>query len=318
MKYNACIQGPGVSPEPLETEITIQREGLSAGSRFLDFADLAFLRPMNHRVFLDLLGGGTVEISMLGFSYDGFWEELILSFGNRSKEALFIEEDLVMQCEGEYALPADADGREESGRCLIALYPDAVCIMPQTSHAVRIPLCYTEEIVSEGYQLFLRMHSGAVYRVGKMGYDTEAFVERCMANAEKTKKKRKALLSGIALTEPFTRKGLFRTEDEKSFWQAGFGKGCCAVELFTDEKTATYLYRFQEEEIFVRNLEEAMEAVGTHREIIFMEEEELLKNPVYRMCVHRCPAVRFLRESSAGRIIHSASHGQKLTEFLST
>ena len=310
MKYTACMNAN-------EMEIRIEKEGIYTGPSFLDYAEISGIRPINHRIFLDLLNGETAEISMLGFSFDGFYEELLQCFGERSKEALFVEEELIMQCEGEYALPEDSEGAKEAGRCLIALYPDAVCILPQTSHAVRIPLAFTAGIDRQGYCLYLTMQSGDVYMVGKMGYDTEAFEERCRRQTEKTKKKRAQLTAQIALQEPFTQKGLFRTRDEENYWQAAYGGGGCAVELFTDEKTATYLYRAEEPDRFAHALEVAMEAVGTHREIIFMEEGELLKNPLYRMCVHRSKAVRFLRSLSEGRIIHTQSHAQKLNEFLS-
>ena len=117
MKYTACMNAN-------EMEIRIEKEGIYAGSSFFDYAEISGIRPISHRIFLDLLNGETVEISMLGFSFDGFYEELIQCFGERSKEALFVEEELIMQCEGEYALPEDPAGSKEAGRCMIALYPE--------------------------------------------------------------------------------------------------------------------------------------------------------------------------------------------------
>lgn len=38
-----------------------------------------------------------------------------------------------------------------------------------------------------------------------------------------------------------------------------------------------------------------MEAVGSHRELIFISDEQLNEKPLYRMAVHRSQAVRFLR-----------------------
>ena len=98
MKYQGHALGRDV-------ELSIQRGGLRLGDRFVDFADVAALRPVNHRVLVDLLDGSSVEISMLGFSFDGFWEDLLRSFGDRSLEALFVDETELMRCEGEYAFP---------------------------------------------------------------------------------------------------------------------------------------------------------------------------------------------------------------------
>ncbi len=304
MKYSGHVLGRGA-------ELSVEREGLRLGSRFLDFADIAALRPINHRVYLDTLSGEQIEISMLGFSYDGFWEELTGCFGKRSLEALFVEEEQLMLCEGEYALPG------ESGRAAVALYPDAVCILPQTRSAVRIPLCYAQELRLDGYQLDIVLRSGARYTVGRMGYDTKPFAERAENCAARVKKRRAQSLAAVPLTEPFTEKGLFRTKQAEHYWNAAFGPGVCALEFFTGEDAATYLYRFSEpRELFLAQLEEATEAMGSHREIIWLPDAQIADKPLCRMAVDRSLAVRFLRSRSDGRLIHSAGHAERLREYL--
>ena len=89
------------------------------------------------------------------------------------------------------------------------------------------------------------------------------------------------------------------------------------MELETGDAAATYLYRYAEaEQLFTRSLELAMEAMGPHREIIYMSDEQLAQKPLYRMAVARCPAVSYLRAHSAGRLIHNQSHEEKLKAFL--
>lgn len=296
-----------------ELEISLEREGLRLGSRFVDFADLRALIPMNHRVLLDTLAGERIEISMLGFSYDGFWEELTGLFSARNREALFLEGEPIMSVEGEYC------AQTERGRGRIELYPDSVCILPPSSAAMRIPLFFTKELRQEGYVLRLIAEDGAEFTVGRMGYDTMPFAERMQKAADKTRRERAALLEKIQLQAPFRHAGLFRTTQTELSWQAACGDGCCAVELFTGEDAATYLYRYREpKELFLRQLVRAMEAMGPHREIIWLSVEQLAAKPVYRMAVDRCPAVRYLRERSAGRIIHNQTHAQRLAEFLGT
>ena len=304
MKYGGQVSGR-------EAEIVLEKEGLRLGSRFLDYAELEAFRPVNHRVWLDTLSGEKIEISMLGFSFDGFCEELAEFFGKRSLDALFIEEPQLMLCEGEYQTP------QGSGRGQIALYEDAVCVLPPDSGAIRVPLCFTRELRLDGYLLTLTQQSGRSVTVGRMGYDTLPFAERAQSCADRVKKQRAAALSKIALREPFTHKGLFRTRQPEQFWQAAFGKGVCALELFTGEDAATYLYRFSESrEQFLLALEEATEAMGTHREIIYLSDEQLADRPLYRMAVRRCEAVSYLRERSAGRLIHNATHTRRLRDFL--
>ena len=304
MKYSAKALGR-------ETELSVEREGLRLGDRFLDYADFKAIRPVNHRVLIDTLSDELVEISMLGFSYDGFLEELTNSFSDRSMEALFAQEEEIMRCEGDYEIAG------ERGRGVIILLPDAICVLPMTCRAVRIPLCFTREIRLDGYQLHISMLSGAGYTIGRMGYDTKPFAERTQKAADLTKKKRAQTIAKINPVPPFTHCGLFRTEQPELYWQAAFGSGCCAVELFTDDDSATYLYRFSEpNDRFLLTLEEAMEAMGVNREIIYLSPEQLEEKPLYRMSVARSEAVRFLRSRSDGRLIHNASHAQRLAAFL--
>ena len=191
MKYAGRVFGA-------DAELSIEREGLRLGSRFLDFADLKSLRPVNHRVLIGTFSGEEIEVSMLGFSYDGFWEELMTLFGARSLEALFVEEEQLMLSEGDYQTP------RESGRAKIALYGDAVCILPQSCNAVRIPLCFAQEIRLDGYQLHLALSTGARFTVGRMGYDTKPFAERAQQASDRVKKARARALEKLGIGADFT------------------------------------------------------------------------------------------------------------------
>lgn len=306
MKYSGCAFGR-------DTELSVEKEGLRLGSRFLDYADFKTIRPINHRVFIETLSGETVEVSMLGFSYDGFLEELTACFCDRCMEALFAEEQPIMRCEGEYRLS------DEQGRGTIVLLPDAICVLPMTCQAIRIPLCFTRELRLDGYLLHIAMLSGAEYTVGRMGYDTMPFAERVQKAMDLTKKKRAQALAALKPSPPYTRCGLFRTGQPELYWTAALGRGCCAIELFTGDDAATYLYRFGEsEEEFLRNADEAMEAMGVYREIIYLSDEQLQAKPLYRMSVARSEAVRYLRARSDGRLIHNATHDQRLQEYLNS
>ncbi len=304
MNYSARASG-------IDCSVSLEREGLRIGGRFIDFADVKALTPLNHRVVVDLLDGEKTEISMLGFSYDGFWEELSRLFAERTLEALFVEGEPIMSVEGDYETAL------EKGRGRIDLYSDSVCILPPSCAAVRIPLCFTRQILADGYRIAFTTYGGDRYYVGRMGYDTKPFAERAQTASDRIKKERASILSGYKTTAPFSALGLFRTTTPAFYWQAAFGDGRCAVELFTDEDAATYLYRFDESnERFALTLEEALEAVGTHREIIYYSDEQLNEKPLYRMSAARCAAVRTLRAHSAGRLIHSKNHAEKLAEFL--
>ncbi len=297
--------------DKIDTELSVEREVLRIGKRFLDFADVRAITPLNHRVLIDTLTDERLEISMLGFSYDGFFEELWGCFCERSLEAMFVEEEAIMTCEGEFETPF------EKGRAKIRLYPDAVCILPCSCHSVRIPLCFTDEIRSNGYMMELKTRTGARYTVGRMGYDTHPFFERTQHAADRIKKERAKYTAALKISAPFTQAGLFRTMTPELSFQAAYGESRCAVELFTGDDAATYLYRFTEDQaVFSMKLEEAMEAISTHRELIYLSEEQIQQKPLYRMSVQRCEAVQYLRAHADGRLIHSQNHAQKLKEYL--
>ena len=59
-----------------------------------------------------------------------------------------------------------------------------------------------------------------------------------------------------------------------------------------------------------------LEAMGIHREVIYLSDGQLEEKPLYRMAVDRSHAVRFLRERSDGRLIHNGGHAQRLEEYL--
>ena len=80
MKYNGQVSGN-------ETVIVIEKEGIRFNDKLLDYADVESILPINHRIRIRTFSQGELEISMLGFSYDGFWEELMDCF--ESKDSLF-------------------------------------------------------------------------------------------------------------------------------------------------------------------------------------------------------------------------------------
>lgn len=321
MKYNAHSLGR-------DLEISIQKEGIYFGKEFLDYAEFEAFRALNYRIYIDIkqdssfrkdhlqsVSGSNIanqiEISMLGRSFDGFWEELTACYNQRSLAALYVEGKPVMDCEGDYELAG------EKGRGRILLFSDSICILPPSKHAVRIPLCFCTFIDLNGYQIQITLKSGRRYQIGRMGYDTHPFAERAVTFSEKIKKERMTELKKISTESPFHHAGLFRTQQTGLYYEIAMGDHACALELHAHEKSATYLYRFEEsEEVFLNMLEEAMEAMGLNRELIYISEEQIANNSLHVMAKERCVAVSFLRERNVGRLIHNENHRRKLKEFL--
>lgn len=304
MKYSAQVSGQDVT-------VIIDGKGISVNDEFLDYADFKRFFPNNHNVHIELLSGRKIEISMLGFSFDGFWEDLMKSYENRCLESMFIEEQLVMRCEGEFELPS------ESGRGSIILYPDSVCVLPASDKSVRLAFSQVKELAVSGYVMTISMMSGKSCTVGRMGYDTKFFFERAEALWKKNNLERNRTVHALKIEEPFNVGGIFRTCHPEQYWLAALTDGKCALELYTGDDSATYLYEFEEpKEIFFQNLSEAMEAMSTNREIIYITDKELEEKPLYRMAVARCDAVVFLRSKFKNRLIHNSAYSENLQSFL--
>lgn len=304
MKYSAQVSGQ-------DATVVIKNTGIAINDEFFDYADFMRIYPNNHSIHLDLFPGKKIVISMLGFSFDGFWDELQKSYENRCLASMFIEEQVVMRCEGEYNLPT------ESGRCSIVLYPDSICILPPSDKSVRLAFSQIKELSVSGYIMTVSMLSGKVYTVGRMGYDTLPFFERAENLWKKNNLERARIIQTLHVEPPYTVSGIFRTYHPEQYWMAAVTDKKCALDLYTGEDAATYLYEFAEpKEAFLQNLSEALEAISTHREIIYISDEVLSSNSLYRMTVKRCEAVVFLRSKFTGRLVHNEMHSQRLREFL--
>ena len=321
--------------EPIEAQATIADDAIvlvgdGLGRAVLPFVDLMDMRLLNYRLRLTMRDG-TAVLSRFGYQTEEFFEKLWEAYCARSRESLFIEGDLVMGSEGDYAY-AEPDAEQES-IAKLELYPDCLCIIPHDAGARRVPLCFAATPIREGFALNMELDTGERYRIARLGSDTDPFFTRLDACYAKTSSAWRAahkdlaqnladrLGDAAAAYRAFEKHaesvacGLFSADDD-AFWFVALGDDRAAVELVTDEQTATYLYRFDVGQAsFLNSLRHAMEAVKKNRRIIFLAEDELADEPLYRMAIDRSAHVRFLRSCNAGRIIHTASWEQRVADF---
>jgi hypothetical protein len=205
-----------------------------------------------------------------------------------------------------------------------------------------VPLCFVDSPIREGFKLTLKLDTGETYQIARLGGDTEPLFgklaeahERAIASWEAAHRELEANLrarlgDSAAAYDAFEAldadivHGLFSFDDE-AFWFAAITDDRAAVELVTDEKTATYLYRFgasdelgasgTSSEIFTNSLRHAMEAMKMNRRVIYASAEDVAQEPLFLMAIDRSPHVRFLRACNVGRAIHTASWAQKVAEF---
>lgn len=293
----------------------------------VNYADVKDLRLLNYHLFLET-SNGKVEVSQLGLQTEDFFEKLWEAYNARCLDALFVEDEPLFTGEGDYAYTEQ--GEERHGIAKISLHSDCLCLLPHNNGARRIPLCFSQEPETEQFKISLKLDTGDQYQISRIGRHTEDVFEKICAARTKVVKKWKAAHEELSaqLSERLGERadeyqqmeavgcrmicGLYSLDDT-GFWFAGLKDGKAAVELVTDEQTATYLYTYDTPESDFENaLRHAMESAGLHREVIFTD---LTDKPLYQMTVERSRALWFLRAHNAGRIIHNGGWGERLREF---
>ena len=311
-------------------EDAIILQGASGQRGIVPFVDIMDMRLLNYHLHLSLHDCETV-ISQLGYQTEEFFEKLWQAYAAKSRESLFISSDFIMDCEGDYSY--EEPGIQRSSIAKLELYSDCLCIIPHDVGARRVPLCFATLPVREGFALSLQLDTGETYRIARLGGKTDPFFTRLVnsraasiarwqashreleGNLQERLGEASTAYEAFCSTGATVSCGLFSTDDE-AFWFAAIADGRAAVELVTGEKAATYLYRFAvSREEFENNVRHAMEAVKKNRRIIYLADEELADEPLYRMAIDRSTHVRFLRSCNAGRIIHTSSWSGKLAAF---
>ena len=333
MSSFSCVADIGSGP--YQTRATIGRDGIALAGQppaAISFADLMDMRLINYRLRCELREGEAV-ISQLGYQTEDFFEQTWLAYARRSRDALLVEDAPAMSCEGDYAY--HEDGCEAHGIAKLEVHEDCVCVYPHDVGARRIPLCFARTLEREGFSMTVALDTGETYRYARLGRDTDGFFDRVTSARKRTTERWQraqreleqnldARLGDVASRyHAFVDAGgnaivgLFSPDDD-GFWFATLLRGHAAVELVTNEDTATYLYDYDtSDEEFELRLRHAMEAVGRNRRVIYLGDDELDAIPLYRMAVDRSSHVRFLRGCNAGRIIHTKAWQSHLSDFLS-
>jgi hypothetical protein len=298
------------------------------GQIVLDYADLIDFRLPGYRILLRTTSGEVV-LSELGHDTEAFFEQLWNAYMERSKESLFASGEILYSGEGDYDFSEQGD--VQHGIAKVELLPDALILCPHDHLSRRIPLCFIQDIVEENYSIVLTLDTGDKYSLRRLGRDSITVCEKIRMLRERISKQWQQAHRELNshLEEQLGEKassyrhmldcgcnmyaGLYRLDGD-GFWFAGFKNGKAAVELVTQEQSATYLYTYDIDSLqaFEHSLRHAMESVGLHREVIFTE---LADKPLYRMTVDRSYHLRFLREHNQGRIVHNTAWEKNISAF---
>ena len=334
MKKYDCVAHIGEAQAEAKAEIGEDRIVVTGGVKAdLLFADILDMRLLNYTLILTMKEG-EARLSKMGYDTEDFFEQLWLAFTKESKKSLFVTGDAEIFVEGDYTL--EEEGVAKKGIAKLALHKDCICMIPHNITGRRIPLCFSCAPEREDFKVEISLDTREKYGFGRLGHHTEPFFERLNKNRAVTVKQwteahvrleneLESRMGGAADrllilkdTGANVVSGLFSPDDEENFWIAAVRDDRAAVELMTDEDTATYLYRFDiGADVFVSRLRHAMEAVKKNRRMIYISDEELHENLQYRMAADRSSHVRFLRECTDGRVIHTGGWESKIREFFS-
>jgi hypothetical protein len=296
--------------------------------RSLNYAELQDFRLINYHLKL-ITALEEYELSELGHNTEEFFENLWIAYMKRSQEALFMEGTPLYSGEGDYDFTEQ--GISQHGIAKVELFSDALCLCPHDNLARRIPLCFSQDPIDEGFGIRLPLDTGDSYHICRIGRDTQTVFEKMCTLRKSVLKQWENAHVGLNkhIEERLGDKwhnykhiqgcgcrmiaGLYRLDGD-GIWFAGLKEGKAAVELVTQEQTATYFYRYDtDDNAFEYSIRHAMESVGLHREVIFAN---LSDKPLYRMTVERNYHLRFLREHNQARVIHNMSWDRNISEML--
>lgn len=146
------------------------------------FCDLMDMRLLNYRLHLSLRDS-EMAISYLGFQTEEFFDKLWAAYAAKSVESLFVEDGLLISCEGDYSYREPE--RETKSIAKIELHEDCLCIVPHDVGARRVPLCFALTPVRDGFSLRIDLDTGERYSLARLGANTEPLFGRLVGLRER-------------------------------------------------------------------------------------------------------------------------------------
>ncbi|MCL2696014.1 MAG: PH domain-containing protein [Clostridiales bacterium] len=194
-----------------EVTLTVGEEGLTAVSLF-DTADFPYA-DITAIAFADWAAhiqtdDGPVTVSRLGLAGEPFYQKLYQAYNKKVLKALFAEGAPLLETVGEYRIEENTNviagltrnlSTAISGRAVIQVFENCVCILPPDENARRIPLCFLSGMDQSDWQLTLSLDTGETYHLIRLGYDTTPMA-RCIA--EQLKKLREKTIDMVKAIDP--------------------------------------------------------------------------------------------------------------------
>jgi hypothetical protein len=182
-RFNGVVQSVHFSGDAV---ITLEEDAIvfdRAGKSFvLPYGDIDGFSVQNYRLLINA-ETYSVIVSQMGRDTDVLCEKLWDAYNARTLKAFFIQDAPRFEAEGEYSY--SDDGGQSRGVAKIKLYDNCLCILPPSSDARRVPLCFMSEPVITNFAIKMTLDTGETYEVLRLGDRTQRLFELIKENMMK-------------------------------------------------------------------------------------------------------------------------------------
>ncbi|NMA24406.1 MAG: hypothetical protein GX936_01935 [Clostridiales bacterium] len=174
-RFNGYVQSVDFNGDALitleEDAVVMEKAGKSL---VVPYAEIDGFSVQDYRLAINA-ETYSVLVSQLGRDVGVLYERLWDAYNARTLRAFFVRGAPQFEAQGEYRY-ADDGGRSQ-GTAKIKLFDNCLCILPPSSDARRIPLCFMKEPIMTEYTITMTLDTGENYEVIRLGDRTKRLFE---------------------------------------------------------------------------------------------------------------------------------------------
>jgi hypothetical protein len=171
-RFKGLVQSEAIDGEAV---ITLTEEAVlfekTGRSQTVPYSEIDAFSVVNYRLVIDA-EGKRITVSQMGRDTDVLCQKLWDAYNARTLKAFFVEGAPSFEAEGEYRYRDD--GGQSQGEAKLLLFPDCLCILPKSAEGRRVPLCFMEEPVLEGFTIKMTLDTGETYELIRSGTERSA------------------------------------------------------------------------------------------------------------------------------------------------
>ena len=200
--YEGSVESPDISGV---IKIEIGEDGVLFRSLFdqvpVSYADISSIRYFDYSAYIAVYDSAhsipahkTFQVSKMGQQTEWFFRELLNAYNAKILSAMHEDTKPLLESRGSFSY---VSGNVSGDNTDIAIYDDALCILPSDDHARRIPFVFINNISKGDYNLTISDTSGESYVLSKFGYDLDPIEKALMDNIYKLRETNKEFIEKI-------------------------------------------------------------------------------------------------------------------------